>query len=641
MKEPHPRTTLVTLRSVSLGTALFAALASGCGAGLDDGASGDAVVAPEAEAAASQPLTTAEQDGACVLTTPPGVFKCTSFSQYRKCTGLIETSPGEGEGVAPVRVNTDVYLPTTGNDLPLLVLQHGGGGDKSNVGLSAVGYAKAGYAVMALTARGLGGTDPSVCSTGTADLVDPDGTGEDVIQALRWIALSDETAFSVRIDTMNVGVGGGSYGGLQAWVAGAMKHQGEHYHVRAIAPGATGVDLRSITGVPMAPRVAPLSLLALKCTLVNGLLANAAGGSPLIEELYAALNADDVSQQDAIMAEAKRRSVAWLGCDAAEGCEHDPLPSDLAVLMVHSPADGVFPARESQAFFERIRGGHLPSERKLVLGGFAHPSGYSTWRLLDGIDPYFSSVERAFFDCNLRANKNNACASSYFASPVSAFVFGGPSQPVDLDAFAPATNELQLDQVGGKLVLVDGTPATTLGEVVVTNSLEGDPGSLAVVKAPGTVTVVADGPTLAAATDWIGTGEVALQVLSNAPEFALSVHVYDAFGFNWKKEKLVTRGVYWFDGAADPAAVRSIVVPLELAAYRFAAGHRIRVKLSSIDKFVDSGTSLLAAASCDVDTQAQNDPSLHLWTLPSYVSSTERVSFGSSRPARIRMPLNP
>ncbi len=228
-------------------------------------------------------------------------------TKYDKWSGAIESNNGVEE---PIHLNTDVYVPRDEPNPPLLVLQHGGGGNKTKVAGAAKKYARAGYAVVAFTARGLGKVDPEVCSTGSADLVGPDGGAEDIVTVLRWMSKNAETEFGLGFDMDSVGMIGGSYGGLHAWIGGVMKHKGEGFHIRAIAPLATGVDLVRMSAVQMSPRKYPLSNLVMNCIFRDAFSDNAGDGAPEVQQLYDALDSNDLEQQDELVEEIRQRSVA-------------------------------------------------------------------------------------------------------------------------------------------------------------------------------------------------------------------------------------------------------------------------------------------------------------------------------------------
>jgi len=554
-------------------------------------------------------------------------------TSYDKWSGAIKSSNGVEE---PIYLNADVYVPRGSEaDPPLLVLQHGGGGNKTKVAGTAKKFARAGYAVVAFTARGLGKVDPEVCSTGTPDLVGPDGGAEDIVTVLGWIRDNAESKFGVKIDTDNVGMAGGSYGGLHAWIGGVMKHQGEGFHIRAIAPLATGVDLVRMSAVQMSPRKFPLSNLAMNCIFRDAFSDNAADGAPEVQRLYDALDKNDIEQQDELVEDIRQRSVAWKDCAIDEQCDHDPLPEDLAVLMIHPWADGAFPVNASIEFFERIRTGYQPHERKLILGGWAHPSGYSTNHMIDALHPDLQEAQLSFMDCHLRSNHLGACDAEVLSSPISYMVPGNLTERVDVQDL-PVSQDYYLE---GSQLRIKQTQ-DTLGSRKLRNAYTGKPGSLSNLTSPARSVLTFTGPELTKATELAGPAAAKLFVQSNAHEFAISVRVYEASGPAHLQEKLITRGVYWFDGIKDDKAVREIDISIGAMAHVFAAGSKIRIRISNLDRFIDKGTPAQWALTWATCTKVVGRP-LHLWTVPSYVDSTQLIHQGAAYPSRVSLPLHP
>lgn len=153
---------------------------------------------------------------------PFGVLTCVAqVGGTRFCEGSITTRIKSFDGV-PLDVN--VALPATeSSNLPLVVLSHGYGGEKTPyAGMRQ--WAVAGYATLAITARGFGHScgspesreaDPVGCATGTVRLDDTRYEVRD-IQTLAGL-LADQGI----VDGQRVGLIGGSYGGGVS-IAGAV-----------------------------------------------------------------------------------------------------------------------------------------------------------------------------------------------------------------------------------------------------------------------------------------------------------------------------------------------------------------------------------------------------------------------------------
>jgi len=217
--------------------------------------------------------TQQQYTGALVLTTsvssepPPPVDTTSPFGRLtcvpqldgpRFCEGSIATRVPSFDGV-PLDVNV-ALPPTASANLPLVVLSHGYSGAKSDYpGMRA--WVKAGYAVLAITARGFGES----CGSPESRQADPEGC------AAGWVRL-DDTRYEVRdiqtlaglladegiVDGQRVGLVGGSYGGGVS-VAGAVLRDrimdvdgtlkpwrspgGKSMRIAGAAPSATWTDL--------------------------------------------------------------------------------------------------------------------------------------------------------------------------------------------------------------------------------------------------------------------------------------------------------------------------------------------------------------------------------------------------------------
>lgn len=145
-----------------------------------------------------------------------GGIPCTSQDGVRFCEGTNATRVRTFDGV-PLDVN--VALPAQGDGpFPLVVFLHGYGGSKSDNTARAKRYAARGYAALAYTARGFGGS----CGT-------PASRNDPVCPERGWLRLAD-SRYEVRdtqrlaglladqgvADPRKVGVTGVSYGGGQS-----------------------------------------------------------------------------------------------------------------------------------------------------------------------------------------------------------------------------------------------------------------------------------------------------------------------------------------------------------------------------------------------------------------------------------------
>ena len=137
--------------------------------------------------------------------------------------------PGTPEGGTPVRLDTTLYLPPH-TPAPAVLLAHGFGATKQSLDGTARTLAKAGYVVLAYTARGFGR------SGGDIHLDSLDYEVRDARGLVDWLARRPEVK---RVDgAPQIGVAGGSYGG-----ALALLLAGTDPRIKAVAADITWNDL--------------------------------------------------------------------------------------------------------------------------------------------------------------------------------------------------------------------------------------------------------------------------------------------------------------------------------------------------------------------------------------------------------------
>ncbi len=126
---------------------------------------------------------------------------------------LTITAPG-GPGVnEPVQLDSTLYLPAQ-TPAPAVIMAHGFGGSKRSVASDAADMARAGFVVLAYSARGFGD------STGQIALDSLDYEIPDARAIVDWLAEQPEVVQDAPGDP-RVGVTGGSYGGaLSLMLAG-------------------------------------------------------------------------------------------------------------------------------------------------------------------------------------------------------------------------------------------------------------------------------------------------------------------------------------------------------------------------------------------------------------------------------------
>ncbi|WP_157431922.1 alpha/beta fold hydrolase [Actinomadura hibisca] len=133
-----------------------------------------------------------------------------------------------------VTLDTTFYRPVGRAKAPVILLGHGFGGTKDEVKGDAEALARAGYGVLAWSARGFGK------STGEIALNSPDYEVKDVRQLIDWLAKRPEVQLDGPGDP-RLGMTGESYGG-----AIALLTAGHDRRVDAIAPRITWNDLPQV-----------------------------------------------------------------------------------------------------------------------------------------------------------------------------------------------------------------------------------------------------------------------------------------------------------------------------------------------------------------------------------------------------------
>ncbi|WP_030669670.1 CocE/NonD family hydrolase [Streptomyces rimosus] len=130
-------------------------------------------------------------------------------------------------GRGSVRIDASFFTAGGTGPRPAVLLGHGFGGSKESVREQAEQLARDGYAVLTWSARGFGK------STGKIGLNDPDREVSDARRLIDWLATRPEVQLDGKGDP-RVGVAGASYGGAVALLAA-----GYDKRVDAIAPQIT------------------------------------------------------------------------------------------------------------------------------------------------------------------------------------------------------------------------------------------------------------------------------------------------------------------------------------------------------------------------------------------------------------------
>ncbi|MEV5569499.1 alpha/beta fold hydrolase [Spirillospora sp. NPDC052269] len=272
-----------------------------------------------------------------------------------------------------VRLDTAFYRPAGSGRSPAILLGHGFGGTKDDMRAEARRLARDGYAVLTWSARGFGR------STGQIALDSPDYEVKDVRQLIDWLSRRPEVQLDGPGDP-RVGMTGESYGG-----AIALMTAGYDRRVDAIAPRITWNSLPDVF-FPNADGRGPETGVFKK--LWAGLFfTSGAGGSacgrflPSLCTMYQQVAESGRPTQEAvrILAASSPASVA----------DRIRVPS----LLIQGQSDSLFPLDQADANARAIAHNDSPVRTVWYQGGH------------DGGDPETSRLEgyvRTWFDTYLK-----------------------------------------------------------------------------------------------------------------------------------------------------------------------------------------------------------------------------------------------
>ncbi len=477
----------------------------------------------------------------------------------------------------PVVLDARVTVPVGDGPFAALVVNHGYLGSKTGDGDLAAKAARMGYVVLRYSSRGFGETK------GQVDLVGPKEQ-HDLLAAVDW--LNENEALPVWKD--HVGQYGGSYGGAHAL---ALARSG-HKAVRAVIAAATWTD-------------------AYAGLMPNGVLKQAyltgfygAGRlrydgydnyEPAIDAAYAKVTAGvDLAGVRAYMDE---RSTVGKWDDVKT-----------PVFFAQGLNDGLFDGNAAIDGFLQLQRRGVPT--RLYLGGLGHPPSRSGGgpeigrvekQAIDWLDHYVRGIDNGidhaspveFARTQWFGNDTEGAVDRLAAASTYPF---GEAAPLQLCGTGPGTGTLSTTACPDALpvVLGSGTGGDPTSEPVGGRLLGEGFADYLGQPFPSTATpvdvAVFDSAPLAADTDYAGIPTLDLQVL--APTTGAPVPASGAVAFQAHPKlydvapdgtaRLITRGAYaeQLGGPAGPHEVRYDAFAF---AWRFEAGHRIRLSLSSAD----------------------------------------------------------
>jgi predicted acyl esterase len=566
-------------------------------------------------------LLSAAAPGAAHAAPPLGLTDCAPAEGVHQCAGLVETWDG-------VPLDTTVTLPRADpGRLPLVVLIHGFGNSKHEyldpksqayTG-NAFEWARAGYAVLTYTARGLWGS----CGTPESRAASPDGC------ARGWIHLADHR-FEVRdtqelvgrlvddgtADPARLGVTGDSYGGGQSMALAALRDRvmlpdgsltewrspaGQRLSVAAAAPvipwtdllGAIAPNGRTLTNEVTPPAATSAPLGVFKASVAHAILAAAqfatGPGQPVGEPFvagrpmgYLAPAGTDpeadvpgwverADEGEPYTDERARRIVALLDSYHSSyklDASRPPPP----LFVASGFTDDLFPADEAVRFVNRTQREHPETPVALMLGDFGHQRASNKpaerERLVRAI--------RAWFDEHLRGG--SAAPRGVVATTQTC-----PRPAPEEGPFTAATfGELARGQVRHvatepQTIASDGgdpaigaaiDPATGGGDACVTTPSGTQPGTATYLLPPAE----GDGYTLLGSPTITAT----LRVTGTPEDQQIAGRLWDVDPASGR-QTLVGRGIYRPRGSGEQTW------QLFPNGWRFASGHVAKLELLGSD----------------------------------------------------------
>jgi ABC-2 type transport system ATP-binding protein len=489
-------------------------------------------------------------------------------------------------GAGGVRLDTSFFTAGGPGRRPAVLLGHGFGGSKDDVRGQAESLARHGYAVLTWSARGFGR------SGGTIGLNAKDGEVADVSRLIDWLATRPE----VRLDAPGdprVGISGVSYGGAISLLAAGYDHR-----IDAIAPRETYWNLSDAlfpgdvykklwAGIFFSSGSAPAIGSTETGAPTGGPGGVAAGAAPPASAAPGAASADPVCGRFAPSICALYKRVAQTGTpDTAARAQLAAL-SPVAVaarikvpaLIVQGQTDSLFTLAQSDAMAEAIRANGAPVAVDWIAGGH------------DGGDTEDARIDRrvtAWFDHYLKGDTG---------------VGTGPAFRV--------TRTGGLDSTDGSVVLrgasgvtypgLDGTKVRGIplagGVQPITNPAGGAPPAISAVPGAGALSgLTALGASLSVdfpgqfaqfesarlrtGVTLTGAPAITVRIATGAPDAVLFAKLYDVAPGG--KETLPASLATPLRVAGSPGGT-TVHIQLPAVDHDFAAGHRLRLVLSTTD----------------------------------------------------------
>jgi ABC-2 type transport system ATP-binding protein len=522
----------------------------------------------------------------------------------------------------PVRLDSSLYLPER-TPAPAILLAHGFGGSKAGLDGQARTLARAGYVVLAYTARGFGGS---------GGLIHLDSVRYEVADGARLLDfLQARPEVQRAADRPVVGVAGSSYGGALALMLGATDRR-----ISAVAADITWNDLarslfpNGVTGADQRGGVFKKLWAGYLFASGFGPAGSGAGGVPgsgpdgsssgpdgSSSDPDGSSSAPDGSSSDPDRSAgapgsgpAPRTGSSSCGRFAVEICAsyqqavagapdlrlatllRESSPAAVLdgmrapTLLTQGEQDSLFPLSEADANARQISAAGAQVQVRWRAGGHDAP----------GADDDVTGVQRRFFDQHLRG-KDGPRAGFLLAQP-GAGISATSGRTVDTTQRAAGYPGLpgQLGFASRPVVLrgapqrisapAGGTPAAVstipgLGDLVGGAAGLGLGGAAGLSRLPGQSAVFSSDP-VAEPVRVIGSSEVRLTVTlgrTGTSTLFLSLHDLGPDGSDTLPARLVSP--VRLTGA--PGQVRQVVARLPWIVAEVPAGHRLAVEVSTTD----------------------------------------------------------
>ena len=523
----------------------------------------------------------------------------------------VVDGPGNNQHVS---LDATFFTPEGTGRVPAILVAHGFGATKNSVRPEAEQLARAGFAVLTWSARGMG------ASTGQIALDSPDYEVKDVEQLITWLARQPRVLLDHPGDP-RVGITGASYGGGIALLAAAYDHR-----VDAIVPqitwnnlatalfpngaggspingvfkrqwagllftqgsvgfGTVGGGTRSGSGSGSGPGSGTGSGLASGATPIAGF--NQSGIARVVEcgRFQAAICA--AYQQSAEQGRATPETVKLLEASSPASVANR---IDVPTLLVQGENDSLFGLDQANANYQAIKRNGAPVDMVWFAGG--HDGGnQETSRINDLTLQWF---DRWLMPPNIPWHPGQPASSGQPAFAVSRDEGFDPSSEQELLGVATApsypglhgTRQEEVNLAGPAQFMVNpagGTPPSMsvfpgLGSLGAANGSGTSAGGGIVFDMPGQSAGFESAP-LRTPLQVTGSMMVRLRV-SGADQVTLFAKVYDVDQAGNTTLPFSLAAPVRVGGATTG---RVVSVTLPAMDYQFAAGHRLRLVLTATD----------------------------------------------------------